>query len=117
MDPFTLTVNPDPPYVPRPGSAVWTLHLRTERGAETALWDAVRRSGCENLTGEVVGGDSWEEWCERAGPGVDTALHVYLVAPTRLRARNAARALVDRLDLSWVDHHLSTAADWSEADQ
>lgn len=121
MDPFTLTCNPSPTPVLRPGSVVWTLHLRTERGAEPALWDAVRRTGCENLTGEAVGGDSWREWCEHAGPGIDTALHVYLVAPTRLRALNATGALLGRLGIDPLDEfdnaYLTTAADWSETDQ
>jgi hypothetical protein len=91
---------------------VWTLHVAaTGRRSIEELRDAAVT--CLGVY-EVIGGDSWQQWCEplSGGPYDEPALHISFRAEDLATATVRARAMCSTLGTR--PGVLSTAGDWAE---
>lgn len=108
----------------------WTLHLNVPQTQEykevpvesvSMLAGLIMLTGCEALTGEYIGGDSFWQWAEEYDPEdgreMGRALHVTFVADDLDKAGDVAEALCRALGGIYLDAHyvcFSTGADWAE---
>ncbi len=105
----------------------WTLHLEVPAGTDPdALARKVLATRIEALTGTIIGGDSFAEWCEPHQPEhyaaaryqdgrpyeTTQALHVYYFA----RGRDGAERTGDIIaaEVGVTTYHVTTATVWSE---
>lgn len=92
---------------------VWTMHLRTVDGAD--FIDRVLDVG-PTIDGYLghMGGDQWEEWCEKAAPGDPLVLHVYFGEMDVHQAVAAVEKVCSAHEIVNTDVALSTAQDFAE---
>ena len=104
----------------------WTVHLRCDNGLGSPATNAglIVQSGLDGLTGHMVGGDSFAEWCEPYNDATSDsmgqpgrALHVFFTTPDAdvdqawVLAQAIAGVIGTHQPENWA---LSTAGDWAE---